>query len=68
MLLASVIIKKGSELNFNEHFGFNFEAEWVGDTCLLGQLSTQDQIDANTGPNLRYPGTVSCELELQFLV
>ena len=66
-MLGVVIIKKGSELNFNEQFGFDFEAQWVGDNCLLGELPTQDQMDANTGPNLRYPGLVSCELELQFL-
>jgi len=60
-LVVVIIIKKGSELTFNEVFGFDFEADWVGDECLLGELPTQDQIDANKGPGLHYPGPLSCD-------
>ena len=59
-VLAVVIIKKSGKLNFNEKNGFDFEAEWQGDESLLGELPSQDQMDANKGPNLRYPGLVSC--------
>ena len=47
-ILAVVIIKKGSECNFNEEYGYDFEADWVGEgeqPCLLGELRPDEDDD-----------------------
>ena len=47
-VLAVVIIKKGSLPNFNELYGYDFEADWVGEgeqPCLLGELRPDQDDD-----------------------
>ena len=53
-ILAVVIIKKGSECNFNEEYGYDFEADWVGEgeqPCLLGELRPAEDDDDDDDDN-----------------
>jgi hypothetical protein len=46
VLFVVNIIKKGSILDFNEYYGYEQEAEWIGegeDACLKVMLPTQEQ-------------------------
>ena len=63
-VLYVIIIKKAKILDFNEYYGFNPKAVWVGGgdkQCKKGLLPTQEQLNMNIGPKRRFPGPVSCE-------
>ena len=63
-VLFVIILKKAAPLNFNEHYGFDLEAPWIGEgenACDNGQLPTQEQMNRNKGPERRWPGPISCE-------
>jgi hypothetical protein len=63
-VLFVIILRKKSRLNFNEHYGFDLEAPWIGDgecECQQGILPTQEQMNRNKGEGRRFPGPISCE-------
>ena len=50
-------------LDWNETFGFDPEADWVGggeDDFLMGTLPRTDQLFNNVGPGHRYPTIFTC--------
>ena len=62
-VIGVIIIKKSSMLDWNETYGFDPEADWVGDgedDFLTGTLPTTDQLSDNIGPGKRYPGIHTC--------
>ena len=62
-VIGVIIIKKSSMLDWNETYGFDPEADWVGDgedEFLTGTLPTTDQLSDNIGPGKRYPGIHTC--------
>ena len=63
-VLFVIIIKKKSILDFNEHYGYEIDAEWIGggeDACIKGELPTQEQMKRNMGGvERRFPGAISC--------
>ena len=63
-VLFVIICKKMSVLDYNEYYGYDLSAEWIGDgeyTCKQGDLPTKEQINRNSGKGKRFPGPLSCE-------